>query len=206
MKIGPKYKIAKRLGAAVFDKTQTQRFQISEARNGKTKGRGRGGFGGKSEYARQLLEKQKVRFSYYVSERQFKNYVKKAMDAGGTNPSETLYTYLETRLDNTIYRMGLAPTRQAARQMVSHGHILVNGRRSSTPSYAVSKDDVISIRVGSRTSPMFTILPEKLKEFKSPEWVSFDVSKLEGKVVTLPKFDRTAHHFDLAPVLEYYSR
>lgn len=203
MKIGPKYKIAKRLGAQVFDKTQTQKFQLSEARSGKKVGRR---FGNKSEYSKQLLEKQKVRFSYYVSERQFKNYVKKAVDADGNNPSEALYVYLETRLDNAIYRMGFAPTRQAARQMVSHGHILLNGRRVKSPSFTVSKDDIVSVRQGSRVSPLFTDLTEKLKDFKSPQWLLFDTEKLEGKVVSLPKYDKTLTHFDLSPVLEYYSR
>ncbi len=203
MKIGPKYKIAKRLGAQVFDKTQTQKFQLSEARSGKKVGRR---FGNKSEYSRQLLEKQKVRFSYYVSERQFKNYVKKAMDTTGANPSEALYMSLETRLDNTIYRMGFAPTRQAARQMVSHGHILLNGRRVKSPSFTVGKGDVVSVRGGSRTSSLFTDLAEKLKDFKSPEWFLFDTEKLEGTVVALPKYDKVLSHFDLSPVLEYYSR
>lgn len=186
----------------MFDKTQTQKFQLSEARSQKKRGR----FGAKSEFSRQLLEKQKVRVSYYVTERQFKNYVKSAMDLGGTNPAETLFTSLETRLDNVIYRMGLAPTRQAARQMVSHGHILLNGRRVSIPSATVAKGDMVGVRVGSRGSAMFVILPEKLKDFKSPSWVSFDVQKLEGKVESLPKYERASHHFDLSPVLEYYSR
>ncbi len=202
MKIGPKYKIAKRLGAQVFDKTQSQKFQLSEARAGKKTRR----FGNKSEYSKQLLEKQKVRFSYYVSERQFKNYVKKAMDFGGVNPAEALYLYLETRLDNAVYRMGLAPTRQAARQMVSHGHITLNGRRVKSPSFVVSKEDIISVRQGSKASPLFTDIYEKLKDLKQPEWFLFDAEKLEGRVVSLPKYDRTANHFDLAPVLEYYSR
>lgn len=203
MKIGPKYKIAKRLGAQVFDKTQTQKFQLSEARGGKKMGKR---FGNKSEYSKQLLEKQKVRFSYYVSEKQFKNYVKKAMDLGGVNPAEALYLYLESRLDNAVYRMGLAPTRQAARQMVSHGHIILNGRRVKSPSFALGKEDIISIRQGSKASSLFTDISEKLKDTKQPEWLLFDTEKLEGRVVSLPKYDRTANHFDLAPVLEYYSR
>jgi small subunit ribosomal protein S4 len=203
MKIGPKYKIAKRLGANVFDKTQTQKFMLSEARSAKSRRRR---FGSKTEYARQLLEKQKVRFTYYVSERQFKNYVKKAMDKGGANPAETLFALLEARLDNTIYRMGLAPTRQAARQMVAHGHIVVNGRRVTVPSFSVSKGDAITIRLGSKGSLLFTILPEKLKEFKSPSWVLFDTEKMEGTVVALPKYEAGTSHFDLAPVLEFYSR
>src|SRR6185312_9992594 len=123
MKIGPKYKIAKRLGASVFEKTQGQKFAIAQERTARNKPRGRGA----TEYGKQLLEKQKVRITYGISERQFGNYVAEAMATHGANPAELLHRLLELRLDNVIYRLGLAPTRRAARQMVSHGHITVDG-------------------------------------------------------------------------------
>lgn len=203
MHVGPKYKIAKRLGAGVFEKTQSQKFVLSEARSAMNKKRR---FGSKSEFAKQLLEKQKVRVTYYISERQFKNYVMAATDKGGVSPSENLFIALETRLDNALYRLGLAPTRQAARQMAAHGHIRVNDKRATVPSLHLSPGDVISVRSGSRTSPLFLGLVEKLAERKSLPWITFDAQKLEGKVVSLPKYDRAEHHFDLAPVLEFYSR
>jgi small subunit ribosomal protein S4 len=203
MKIGPKYKIAKRLGAGVFDKTQTQKFELSKARSEKSR---KGRFSSRSEYAKQLLEKQKVRVTYYVTERQFKNYVTSAAEVGGSNPSETLYVSLETRLDNILYRLGLAPTRQAARQMVTHGHIVVNGNRVDVPSYHMRVGDSFKVREGSRGKTIFTVLAEKLKNWKTPSWLSFDVQKMEGKVVSAPKYERAEHHFDLAPVMEFYSR
>src|SRR5438132_791113 len=117
---GKRYKIAKRLGVSVFEKAQTQKFALSEARTAKIK---KGGRGGRSEFSKQMLEKQKVRITYGITERQFRNYVRAALAAAGTNPVERLHESLELRLDNVSYRLGLAPTRRAARQMVAHGHI-----------------------------------------------------------------------------------
>lgn len=205
MRLGPKYKIAKRLGAGVFDKTQNQKFLLSEARSSKSRGRGRGRFSSKSEFSRQLLEKQKTRFSYYVSEKQFRTYAKSATHSG-INPAEYLYQALETRLDNVVYRLGLAPTRQAARQYVSHGHITVNGRKVTIPSFKVYEGYGIAIRPGSKDSPIFTSYLERSKDYTVPSWLSFNSEKMEGEVVSLPKYERAEHHFDLAPVLEYYSR
>src|SRR5690348_2193115 len=125
MLLGPKYKICKRLGASVFEKCQTQKFQLAEARAPrKTRGR-RGG----SDFGTQLLEKQKARFTYGLSESQFSRYVHEAMEKKGKDSVIGLLTRLESRLDNVIYRAGFVKTRRAARQMVSHGHVLVNGRR-----------------------------------------------------------------------------
>src|SRR5690606_40724543 len=124
MQTGPKYKICRRLGSHIYEKCQTQKFQLSEARKGK------GMRGGRrrnvSEYGEQLLEKQRVRFTYGLKERQFASYVKKATGTAAV-PAEELYQSLERRLDNVIYRLGLAPSRAYARQLVSHGHITVNG-------------------------------------------------------------------------------
>src|SRR3989338_1959876 len=123
--IKSKYKIAKRLGAGVFEQTQTQKFALSEARTKNTKER-RGRRGG-SDYGRQLLKKQKLRHPYGLSEPQLSNYVKASFALKG--PSLSLHRALELRADNVVYRSGLAPTRRASRQMVSHGHITVNGKR-----------------------------------------------------------------------------
>ena len=128
MKIGPKYKIARRLGPAVFEKTQTQKFALSEARHAAGKKRDKRSKA-LSDFGLQLIEKQRVRFSYGITERQLSNYVEKAIETKG-NPSENLFASLESRLDNVVYRMGIAHTRRLARQMVSHGHFVVYGKRT----------------------------------------------------------------------------
>src|SRR3954468_519236 len=122
MKLGPKYKIARRLGAPIFEKTQTQKFALSLARKEKsTKRRPKP----KSEFGTQLNEKQKARFTYGISEKQFANYVKQSLN--GSEPVQKLFAKLERRLDNVIYRAGLASTRAQARQIAAHGHSTVNG-------------------------------------------------------------------------------
>ncbi len=196
-----KYKIAKRLGAGVFEQTQTQKFSLSEAR-AKAKPRGRRGG---SDYGRQLIEKQRVRYTYGLSERNLSNYVEKAMHA--QNPSAALHKMLEMRADNMIYRAGLATTRRAARQIVSHGHILVNGRRTTVPSQNVRKDDVITIREGSRTSPLFAGLGDKDESARRsvPNWLETDFSLLNSKVVGEPTYTGT-EGLDYATVFEFYSR
>ena len=148
--IKSKFKIAKRLGAAIFEKTQSQKFALSEARSAANKRNSRGGRGG-SDYGRQLLEKQRVRFTYGISERQLSNYAEAAYTQ--PDPSTSLHRSLEMRADSVAYRSGLAPTRRAARQLVSHGHIVVNGVRITTPSHHIKKGDVVTIREGSRRSP-----------------------------------------------------
>ena len=143
MKTGPKYKLAKRLGASIFEKTQGQKFALSQERSAMNKKGGRGR--GPSEFGKQLLEKQKVRVTYGLSESQFSSYVRTAMDSHGANPSEILHRHMEMRLDNIVYRIGLASTRRFARQMVSHGHITVNGKKSTIPSQTIKIGDVIAV-------------------------------------------------------------
>lgn len=198
MKVGPKFKICRRLGAQVFDKCQTPKFVMAEPKRGK-----RGGRGG-TDYAVQLLEKQKIRYSYGVMEKQFYNYVKKAIESKKETPAEKLYRSLEGRLDNVVYRLGLAHTRPLARQMVSHGHFTVNGKKITIPSYAVSIGDVVAIREGSRSSALFSNLETKLKNYKTPDWISFDLSKSAGEIKAIPKSPDT--FLDFNAVLEFYSR
>jgi len=202
MKIGPKYKIAKRLGAPIFEKTQTQKFALSEARSGRTKKRRPGNM---SDYKRQLIEKQKMRFSYGVSEKQLRRYVNDAV-AKSKTPAADIVVRLESRLDNVTYRCGLAKTRQMARQMVAHGHITVNGRKLSIPSHKVTVDDVISVREGSKASTLFLNFAEEHQAPGVPAWISFDAKKLTGIVKALPTYEPTETLFDPAQVLEYYSR
>ena len=203
MKIGSKYKIAKRLGASIFEKTQTQKFAISAERSEKNKKRGRRGA---TEYGKQLLEKQKVRMTYGISERQFGNYVEEAMAAKDVTPAQALNRALELRLDNIVYRLGLAPTRRAARQMVSHGHITVNGVKTTIPSRRMRPGDRIAVREGSKNAALFAGFAERFMERPLAAWLSWNPKSMEGSIVTVPAADVIDPAGDLVAVLSFYSR
>jgi small subunit ribosomal protein S4 len=203
MKIGPKFKIAKRLGAPIFEKTQGQKFELSLARSANQR-RGRRP-GQMSDYKRQLIEKQKMRFTYGISERQLRRYVDEAVEKSH-QPVALLMERLESRLDNVIYRLGLAKTRRLARQIASHGHVLVNGKKMTIPSHRVRKGDVISVRDGSRHNGLFVNLGDTHEVVGVPAWLSFDVKKLEGTVTSVPVYNPTECLFDPEQVMEYYSR
>lgn len=197
----PKFKICRRLGGGVYDKCQTTKFSAASSKFGPNSGKKPKAL---TEYGTQLIEKQKIRFSYGVSERQLSNYVKKAAKAKGTGTAELLYEALESRLDNVVYRLGLGPSRRACRQMVSHGHFLVNDKKVTIPSYEVKTGDVIKIREGSKGSKLFDNLVERIKDYTPPTWVVFDGKVLQGKVLDKPK--NTEGFLDLNTVLEFYSR
>lgn len=202
MIVGAKYKICKRLGSSVFEKCQTQKFQLAEARGAKSKKRGRPG----SEYQKQLIEKQKLRLTYGLTEKQFSAYVAIALE-NHVNPAATLFGLLESRLDSVVYRMGLTKTRRAARQMVSHGHVVVDGRRVTIPSFRVRHGMQLTIREGSRGSTLFANLTERLAEYRAPAWVMFDPSTMTGSMKdapTLPSGEGTGA--DMQAVFEYYTR
>lgn len=199
---GPKFKICRRLGSAIHEKCQTQKFVMSEARHSKKKSlkkpKALSGFG------TQLIEKQKIRFSYGISEKQFSNYVKEAVSTKGVPASDTLYEKLETRLDNVVYRLGLAHTRPLARQLVSHGHVTVNGKKINVASHHVKPGDKIAVREGSKKSVLFAELDKKLKSYSVPSWLTFDLAKAEASVAGKPK--NTEGFLNFNAVLEFYSR
>lgn len=197
----PKYKTARRLGANIFDKTQTQKFATKESQKKITK-RSRP----KSEFGLQMLEKQKAKVTYGVSERMFAKYVKSILDKAGANSPDKLINILESRLDNVVYRLGLAVTRQAARQFVSHGHIVVNGIKVTIPSYTVSVGDIITIKEASIKKGNFADIDERLKSHNYPSWLAFDINKKECKVQGAPKLAALETNFDPAAVLNFYSR
>ena len=197
----PKFKICRRLGSGVYDKCQTAKFS---ATTGKMALAGARRPKALTEYGTQLIEKQKIRFSYGITERQLSNYVKKASHIKGAGTAEKLYEGLEFRLDNVIYRMGLGNSRRATRQMVSHGHFIVNNQRVTIPSYELKSGDVVKIREGSKSKKIFQNLAENLKDYNSPAWVSFDLNSMEGKILDKPK--NTEGFLDLNAVLEFYSR
>ncbi len=200
--IKSKYKIAKRLGSAIFEQTQTQKFALSEAR-GKQRTR-KSGRGGASDYSRQLLEKQRLRFTYGLKERELSNYAKRAYTE--TNPTQALHSLLEMRADSIVYRAGFAPTRRAGRQMVSHGHILVNGKRITTPSYKLKKGDILTVREGSRTSPLFTRAEGDEMFRVTPQWLLFDPSLMKIEILGEPTYSLAETLIDYSTVFEFYSR
>lgn len=201
MKIGPKFKIARRLGAPIFEKTQTVKYAQSLARKERT---GKGSGRPKSEFGKALIEKQKARFTYGLSERQFRSYVDKSLTSA--NPTNALYALLESRLDNVLYRSGLMKTRSQARQTASHGHALVNGRRVDVPSILLKEGDVIGVREGSAGSPLFSESAERMKAQSAPSWLEVNPEKREVRVVGKPVLEGMMNVFDLAVVLEFYNR
>lgn len=200
MRLGPKFKICRRLGAQMFEKCQTPKFVMADPKK-KGKGSKRGGG---TDFAVQLLEKQKVRFSYGVTEKQFRNYVMKAIDTKKSIPTEKLQEELERRLDNVVYRMGFTGSRPLARQMVAHGHFTVNGKRVTIPSFRVTEKDTIAIREGSKNKVLFQNLDARFKNYTAPDWLSFDLGKNEGKMKTTPK--QVDSFLDWNAVIEFYSR
>ncbi len=203
MKIGPKYKLAKRLGASIFEKTQSQKFALASERSQKNSKKRPNR---QSEFGKQLLEKQKVRITYGLSEKQFANYVKKAMEQHGANPAELLHGYLETRLDSIVYRLGLAKTRRAARQMVSHGHITVNGKKSTIPSREIFVGDKIAVREGSKASAMYEGFADRFAERPLASWLNWDAKQMAGGIAAVPNQESASSAGDLGAVLSFYSR
>jgi len=160
-----------------------------------------------SEYGQQLKSKQKVRNTYRMLEKQFKNYIKSTLGSK-KNLAETIINKFEHRLDNVVYRLGIAQSRDQARQLVNHGHILVNGRKVTIPSYGVKKGDEVRIREGSKKSPFFTALvPQWLTKYEVPLWLEMDKTKITGRVKGYPTVEESGiNPNDLQAIIEYYSR
>ena len=144
-----------------------------------------------SEYGAQLKEKQKVKFVYGVLEKQFHKYYLKATNMKGIT-GDNMLQLLELRLDNVVYRLGLGKTRRAARQIVVHGHIRVNGQKVDIPSYSVKVGDVITLRQGTSVV--------------TPKWLTFDAPNLTGKVVALPTREDVSLEAEMSMIVEFYSR
>lgn len=158
-----------------------------------------------SDFARQLREKQKARRVYGVQERQFRRYFRSALRVKGMT-GVTLLTMLERRLDNVIYRLGLADSRAQARQLIGHGHFLLNGRNHNVPSYLVEVGDVIEVRPSSRNNGYFKTMAERLGQRSLPEWLEFDELQWRGRIIGAP--DRRSVDVPLNEqlIVEYYSR
>ena len=199
MKPVKKHKISRRLQAPLFENCQTQKFALREQRRVPKRRRGT-----VSEYGKQLAEKQKVRYLYSISERVLKNYVKKAVARKATPTEEVLAEILERRLDNVVYQLNLAPTRRMARQMVSHGHFTINGRKTTIPSYQVRDTDNVGIREGSTKTKLFEAILAGNTTKPRVAWVAWDGKIRQGTITGKPALGETV--FSIPAILEYYSR
>ena len=195
---GPAYKRSRRVG-------------ISTLENGKELvkkpyGPGQHGNGRKgklSNYGVQLVEKQKIRFIYGISEKQLKKTFERAAKLKGIH-GENILKLLESRLDNIVYRMGLASTRSGARQFVNHGHVSVNGRKVDIPSYQVKPGDVVAVRENSKDHKAMKESLEKVT--KTVDYVSFDKNKLEGTYIRLPERSELSSDVNGSLVVEFYNK
>lgn len=159
-----------------------------------------------TEFGVQLREKQKLRNIYGVSEKQFRSYVKAAMAEREGSPVDHLFARLERRLDNVVYRLGYAQSRTQARQMVSHGHFLVGKKRMTVPSHQVAAGDTISLREGSRNSPLFAVTAEKNAARRVPAWMAADFAKHTATITGSPRYDKGELGLNVQSVIEFYSR
>jgi small subunit ribosomal protein S4 len=157
------------------------------------------------DYGLQLREKQKVRRVYGVLEKQFRNYFIEATRHSGVT-GEALLQSLELRLDNVAFRLGFAPSRAAARQLVAHGHFAVNGVATNIPSYQLKIGDRIEVRESHRERELFKTVKETLRSHQAPEWLSLDPASLSGSVLAVPRRDQMPPEFNEQLVVEYYSR
>lgn len=196
---GPKTKIARKFGEAIFgDDKSFEKKNYPPGQHGNARRRGK-----KSEYAIQLQEKQKAKYTYGILERQFRNMFKSANAAPGIT-GEILLQYCESRLDNVVYRMGIAPTRAAARQLVSHRHILVNGERVNIPSYRLKAGDVVGIRPKSRT--LETIKNSLSNNDRVYEWITWNTETMEGTYVSIPERIQIPENINEQLIVELYSK
>ena len=206
---GPREKIERRLGSKLFlkgerslsNKSATVKRMYPPGQHGKRFARRA------SEYGQQLKAKQKVKNVYRMLEKQFKNWVKEAIESKH-EAGLAIIQRLEGRLDNTVYRSGLAQSRDQARQVVNHGHILVNGKKVSIPSYHVKIGDSIKVREGSQKSKYFASqVSQWIKKVQAPSWISLDQDAMTAKITGLPAFtDSGLEAADIQSIIEFYSR
>ncbi len=197
---GSKVKLSRGLGIALTPKAAKvmEKKSYPPGQHGPTKRVD----GKMSDYKRQLLEKQRVRAQYNVSERQMENYYKKAAAKAG-NTVDNLMQFLETRLDAVVLRGGLARTIYAARQFVAHGHIVVNGKRVNVPSFQVKPNDVVTVRDKSKRIPGFA---DALKSANPPDYLSLSKPNLSVTLLDLPTRDMVPVIGEVSQVIEFYSR
>jgi small subunit ribosomal protein S4 len=197
---GPKSKIARRFREPIFGPDKAlERKNYPPGMHGVSKRRGK-----QSEYSTQLQEKQKVKYTYGVLERQFENLFHRASAKEGIT-GENLLKFLEARLDNTVYRLGIAPTRSAARQLVGHKHIKVNGEVVSIASYSLKAGDVVSVREKSKSLEAIanSVAGRKINKYN---WLEWDAANLTGKFLNYPNRDEIPENIKENLIVELYSK
>ena len=196
---GPKTKIARKFGEAIFgDDKSFEKRNYPPGQHGNAKRRGK-----KSEYAIQLMEKQKAKFTYGILERQFRNLFEKASRSKGVT-GDALLQLCESRLDNVVYLFGLSPSRSGARQLVSHRHITVNDSIVNIPSYQVKVGDVVGVREKSKS--LNIIVEAKGKDSSTYEWLSWNNEQLQGTFVSIPERIQIPENIKEQLIVELYSK
>ncbi|MDO8743028.1 MAG: 30S ribosomal protein S4 [Candidatus Azambacteria bacterium] len=204
---GPKEKLSRRIGENLGLKAERSfspksaflRKPYKPGAHGKSRKRAL------SEFGAQLLEKQKLRFTYGITEKQLRKYFQEAKKTKGVT-GDLLLSTLEKRLDNVIFKSGFAPSRTMARQRVSHSHFLVNGKKINIPSYSARVGDVIVIKPRSRAKAIFFDLANKLKKYETPIWLAIDKKNLEIKIKSKPSVEDLPKNFNTNAIIAYYSR
>ncbi len=208
--ISSKCKLCRRAGEKLFlkgdrcgsPKCAVIRKPYAPGAHGNSGTRGRG----LSEYGKQLMQKQKIRRMYGISERQFRRHLDEAKRRQGV-VGDNLIAVLEMRLDNVVYRLGLADSRSQARQLVGHGHLMVNGKNLNIASAAIKVGDVVSVKENKKEKNYFKDMEAILKKKTSaPGWLDFNSSKMEGKVLAKPTRDEIGVRIDIQGVIDFYSR
>lgn len=197
---GPKTKIARRFGEAIFGPDRSfEKRNYPPGQHGVSKRRGK-----KSEYAIQLMEKQKAKYTYGLLERQFSNMFKKASSSKGVT-GEVLLQLCESRLDNVVFRMGLANSRRQSRQLVSHRHITVNGDILNIPSMSLKAGDVVGVREKSKS---LVVITESLRDNRASqyEWIEWNGETMEGKYLAIPEREQIPENIKEQLIVELYSK
>ena len=196
---GPKTKIARKFGEAIFGEDKNfEKRNFPPGQHGNARRRGK-----KSEYATQLMEKQKAKYTYGILERQFRGLFKKATAAQGIT-GEVLLQLCESRLDNVVYRMGISPSRSGARQLVSHRHITVNGQLVNVPSYSLKAGDVVAVREKSKS--LEAIDRSLSNSSHIYEWITRNNDKMEGTYVSIPARIQIPENINEQFIVELYSK
>lgn len=207
--LGPREKIERRIGEKLYlkgersysPKSATVKKPYPPGLHGKK------GTRKSSEYGQQLKAKQKVKNVYRLLEKQFKAYIKSAV-ASKNDPYALILKKLESRLDNIVFRTGIAQSRDQARQIVGHGHITVNGKKINIPSYQTKTSDVVAVKENSKKASLFsTLVPQWLKKYDAPAWIALDKEKMSAKINSLPSLIESGiQPKDLQAIIEFYSR
>ena len=198
---GSRSKICRRLEFAAFEspKFGNPRKNYAPGQHGMARRRKM------SNYGVQLREKQRMKYLYEVLEKQFRNYYKKAQKKAGPT-GENLVSMLESRLDNTVYRLGLAPTRRSARQLVVHKHFLVNNKVVNIPSFQLRVDDVVAVRDKSKKMEVFHSAMRRIKDDNPTDWLSLNKAKMTGTFLNIPERSQVNEPFNEQLVIELYSK